>query len=152
VCSSDLAGVTSLGPGEVIRSFDVPASALAATYAFGRISLTTYGRSAALVIASSGSLRGGPIVEGGTAVGHEAPQLSHKPLESQWVRAVVTGSTPAPVLLEVSAGADRAEIDAAVDAITQWHEDAHGPADWRAAQTRRLVHETVGALRGEEAG
>ncbi|MFT4263595.1 MAG: FAD binding domain-containing protein [Nocardioides sp.] len=107
---------TSLAPGEVVRSFDVSAEALADRYAFGRISLTTYGRSAAVVIARR------------TPSG---------------IRLAITGSVPAPVVLELCAEPGREEVAAAIAEITHWYDDVHGAADWRAAQTLRLAQETV---------
>jgi CO/xanthine dehydrogenase FAD-binding subunit len=43
-------GLTSLAPGEVVRAVDVPAPARAAPAVLRRTSLTTYGRSAAVVV------------------------------------------------------------------------------------------------------
>jgi CO/xanthine dehydrogenase FAD-binding subunit len=45
-------GVTSLEPGEVVRSFEVPPAALVEPAALRRTSLTTLGRSAAVVVGS----------------------------------------------------------------------------------------------------
>lgn len=58
------------------------------------------------------------------------------------VLVTVTGSTDRPWVLEV----DPDVVDAAVDAIGPWHDDAHGAPDWREAQTRRLVREIVEEL------
>lgn len=46
------AGVTSLAAGEVVRSFEVPPAALVERAAFRRTSLTSLGRSAAVVVGS----------------------------------------------------------------------------------------------------
>jgi CO/xanthine dehydrogenase FAD-binding subunit len=45
-------GVTTLGPGELVRAFDVPPAALVERAAFRRTSLTARGRSAAVVVGS----------------------------------------------------------------------------------------------------
>lgn len=105
------AGTTALGPGELIRAVDVPASSLAARTAFRRVSLADRGRSGAVVV--------GRTTSAGAVV-------------------TVTASTPRPVVL-----ADPAEL-----ASVEWYADPHGAADWRAAQTRRLVAEVLQELSG----
>ena len=110
------AGTTSLAPGEVIRGFDVPASSLQEPTAMRRHSLTDLGRSASLVVGRA------------TSTG---------------VLVTVTAATPAPVVL---VGSSVAELGAAVDRITHWHDDVHGSPAWRAAVTRLAVREIAEEL------
>ncbi|MCP2264155.1 FAD binding domain-containing protein [Promicromonospora thailandica] len=128
VAVSDLvtgAGTVDLAPGELLREVRVPASALGQRTAFRRMSLTPTGRTSAMVTGRSSS--------GGTAPGR--------------VLLVLTGSVPAPVLLQLDPG-DHAALDRLVDRRIDWFEDAHGSAAWRAAMTRRLAHEVLDELSG----
>lgn len=54
----------------------------------------------------------------------------------------ITAATPKPVVLEVGPGS----VDEAVDTVRDWYGDPHGAPDWRAAQTRRCIHEIVEEL------
>jgi CO/xanthine dehydrogenase FAD-binding subunit len=119
------AGATTLRPGDLIRGVDVPASSVEARYACGRIALTTYGRTGALVI--------GRRDEDGLAL-------------------TVTGSTPRPVRLTLAAGATEAEVRSAVAQVPEWYDDPHGAPDWRAAVTAELAVGVVGELVGDLAG
>lgn len=110
------AGVTSLQPGEVLRAVDLPAAALAARYAWRRIALTEYGRTAALVIARRDGDR---------------------------ITLTVTGSTPRPERLVFSADVGLKDIFDGIADIEEWYEDAHGAADWRSAMTLRLAIEAA---------
>lgn len=119
-------GATTLLPGDVLRGIDLPGVALRQPVAFRRIALTTYGRSSALVVGRR------------TGAG---------------VRVVVTAATPRPWLLPLFAtgpATDPAtDITSAVAAAlsdVEWFTDVHGPADWRAAMTHRLVAEVVTEL------
>lgn len=114
-------GVCTLRPGEVLRSLFVPAHALHATTAFGRVALTAEGRSGAVVIAR--------LDEDGTTV-VSVTAATERP------RRVAFRSIPSPAALE-----------AAVDALGGWHEDHHGSAGWRRAMVHRLAWQTVSELR-----
>ncbi|MCZ2860767.1 FAD binding domain-containing protein [Blastococcus sp. VKM Ac-2987] len=118
------AGVVDLGPGEVLRAVELPGRALRAPTAFRRAALTSYGRSAALVIGRR---------------------------ESDAVVLTLTASVPRPVVLVLppapSAGAvRRAVADAGND--VGWYDDPHGAPDWRAAQTDLLAAEVCAELTG----
>ncbi|MGY1839931.1 MULTISPECIES: FAD binding domain-containing protein [unclassified Modestobacter] len=118
------AGVVDLRPGEVVRAVDLPGSALRAPTACRRAALTTYGRTAALVI---GRYETGAVV------------------------LTVTGSVPRPVVLAVPPSASGRSVRDAVaraGAEVGWYADAHGAADWRAAQTGRLAAEVHAELTG----
>ncbi|MGY2079585.1 FAD binding domain-containing protein [Modestobacter sp. SYSU DS0657] len=116
------AGVVDLRPGEVVRAVDLPGPALRARTAVRRAALTTYGRSAALVV---GRREAGAVV------------------------LTVTGSVPRPVVLALpaatSAGAVR-DVVARAGAEVGWYADAHGAPDWRAAQTGLLATQVWGEL------
>jgi CO/xanthine dehydrogenase FAD-binding subunit len=121
------AGVTTLRRGEVLRAVDVPAAALAARFAVGRIALTTYGRTAALV------------------VGRRDPGGADLAL-------TITGSTPRPVRLVLPATADEAGVRASVASVAAWYDDPHGAPDWRAAVTAQLAVRVTAELAGELTG
>lgn len=129
---------TTLGAGEVVRAFEVPAASLAAAYAFRRQSLAPHGRSAVVVTASR--------------TGHGD------------TRVVVTAATTRPVVLRLPDATDathatdatgaaagdgdwRARLVAEVDALDCWYDDAHGSPDWRAAMSARLATEAVEEVR-----
>ncbi len=98
-------GRTGLEPGELIRAFFVPASSLQRPTLMARESLTRYGRSAALLMASPSG--------GGT------------------VRLTVTASTVRPVILEVPADQAAQTVRREIPAEL-WHDDVHGDPRWRA--------------------
>ncbi|WP_222195000.1 FAD binding domain-containing protein [Modestobacter italicus] len=118
------AGTVDLRPGEVLRAVDLPGPALRAPTAFGRASLTTYGRSAALVI------------------GRRDPDA---------VVLTLTASVPRPVVLTLPPAPDEQVVRAAVadaGAAVGWYADVHGAPDWRAAQTARLAVGVCAELAG----
>ncbi|OMQ14172.1 hypothetical protein A7K94_0218500 [Modestobacter sp. VKM Ac-2676] len=109
------AETVDLRPGEVLRAVDLPGPGLRTPTAFGRAALTSYGRSAALVI------------------GRRDPDA---------VVLTLTASVPRPVVLTLPPEPDeRAVRDAVARAGAEvgWYADAHGAADWRAAQTGLLA-------------
>jgi CO/xanthine dehydrogenase FAD-binding subunit len=115
-------GTNVLGAGEVLRAVTLPAAALADAVAIRRGSLSTLGRSAALVI-------GRRTADGRTAL-------------------TVTASTRRPVRLHL--GPDDvpglpALLDAAVPA-PMWHDDVHGRPDWRRHLTQLLAAQVVAEL------
>lgn len=113
-------GDNSLAPGEVLRSVEVPAASLAARTSYRKTALNTIGRSASVVI--------GRVDPGGATT------------------VTLTAATPRPVLLRFPALPSAAELDDAVAAHSEWYDDAHGAADWRAAVTRTLAREVLGDL------
>ncbi|MQA34313.1 FAD binding domain-containing protein [Modestobacter roseus] len=118
------AQTVDLRPGEVLRAVDLPGAALRAPTAFGRASLTSHGRSAALVI------------------GRRDPDA---------VVLTLTAAVPRPVVLTLPPEPDeRAVRDAVADAgaAVGWYADVHGAPDWRAAQTARLAVEVCAELAG----
>ncbi|MEG9227382.1 FAD binding domain-containing protein [Aeromicrobium sp. Sec7.5] len=105
------AQATTLRRGEVVRSFAVRGEALRARAAFRRASLTSLGRSAAVVI---GRRDGDGLV------------------------VSITASTPRPVVLRFPTVPDEAQLAAALDPLA-WYDDPHGAPDWREAVTRHLA-------------
>jgi CO/xanthine dehydrogenase FAD-binding subunit len=114
--------VADLLPGEVVRAVDLPAAALSRPTALRRASLTTHGRTGALVI---GRAEPGAVV------------------------LTLTGSVPRPVVLTLPAGSPEPVVREAVTAAgagVGWYDDPHGAPDWRAAQTARLAVEVCAEL------
>ena len=115
-------GATDLRPGDLIRAFFVPESALRRPTVMARESLTRYGRSAALLLASR------------TASG---------------IRLTVTASTIRPVILQLhpeitSQGVSAALWETIADGM--WLDDVHGDPRWREQVTHRLARELVAEL------
>lgn len=104
-----------LGPGDVLRSIELPAATLRARVGFRRISLSPLGRSGVLVIAR--------VDEGGAFV------------------VTVTASTPRPRQIAFAAVPDAATLASGLDTIDDWYDDPHGAPDWREAMTRRFAEE-----------
>lgn len=104
---------TALAPGDVLRAIDLPEPP--AAVALRRASLAPLGRSAALVI--------GRLDADGTVV------------------LTVTAATRHPVQLRFGGLPAADELVAAVDAVPEWHDDAHGAPDWRYAMVRRFALE-----------
>ncbi len=111
---------TTLAPGEVVRSFAVTREALTARAAFRRASLTSLGRSAAVVIARR---------------------------DGEGLVVSVTASTARPHVLRFPGLPTDAELSAALDPIT-WFDDPHGAPDWREAVTRHLAAEVCREVAG----
>jgi len=106
-----------LNPGEAIRSITLPHSALRDRTAFRQQSLTTLGRSAALLI--------GRIGPNGFTL-------------------TVTAATVRPVRVHFPGHPDPAELSAAIDAAIPphlYHDDVHGLPAWRRHLTFRLAEE-----------
>ncbi len=111
-------GTNCLAPGELLRSIQLPASALASRVAFRRLSLSNLGRSGVLLIGR---------LDGGTSL-----------------VLTVTAATKRPVQLRFPGlpGAD--ELAAALDnAVPEdlYHNDIHGLPAWRRDMTYRLAEE-----------
>jgi CO/xanthine dehydrogenase FAD-binding subunit len=128
-------GRNALAPGELLRSIQLPASALASRVAFRRLSLSNLGRSGVLLI--------GRLDADGTLV------------------LTVTAATKRPVQLRLGGPADAAgavsaagtggmgtgaaaALSAALDAAVPnglYHDDIHGLPAWRKDMTYRLAEE-----------
>jgi CO/xanthine dehydrogenase FAD-binding subunit len=114
-----------LAPGDLLRQIELPIAALTRHSAFRQISLTPVGRSAALLIGSTGA-------EGGLAL-------------------TVTASTVRPVRLSFAGMPEPSELREAIlhhipDAL--YHNDVHGKPPWRKHMTLRLAEEIRGELQG----
>ncbi|WP_375387015.1 FAD binding domain-containing protein [uncultured Amnibacterium sp.] len=116
--------VTTIRPGEVVRSIELPAAAMAATTAFRRIALSPLGR-AGTVLAARLDEDGGFVL-------------------------CITGGTTRPEVLRFAALPSAAVLDAAVADVRTWFSDAHGAADWRRAVSRLLAEEIRQQLAGPE--
>lgn len=112
-------GRTALEAGELIRAFFVTAHALERPTLMARESLTRYGRSAALLLAS-------PEGEGAA-------------------RLTVTASTVRPVVLEVPCTGTAETVRARIP-DDLWHDDVHGDPAWRAQVTGKLAGELTAEL------
>ena len=106
---------TVLAPGELLRRVDLPAASLARRAAFRRISLTSLGRSGALLI------------------GTRADDFA----------LTITASTRAPVRLDFAAMPSAAALGRAVAALPDavFFDDVHGRPDWRRHITGLLAEE-----------
>ncbi len=104
----------ALDPHEVIRAFEVPEAALAATTGFRRVSLSPHGRSGALVTARWWSA--GFVL-------------------------VVTASTPRPLVLRFPGVPSAAALATALGSHDDWYDDPHGSPAWRRAVSTRFAHE-----------
>jgi len=107
-----------LAPGELLRQIDIPVTALTRRSAFRQISLTPLGRSALLLIGSSGA-------EGDLTL-------------------TVTASTVRPIRLSFTGIPEPGELREAIlrripDEL--YHDDAHGTPAWRKHMTLRLAEE-----------
>lgn len=110
-------GRTALRPGELLRSLHLPVGPLRSRVAVRQASLRAQGRSAALLIGRS---------------------------EPRRLLLTVTASTSRPVVLELPARPDAAQLRAALeDAVPPeaYHDDVHGDPDWRQHLTLLLAEE-----------
>ncbi len=108
---------TVLTPGELLRAIDLPIAALRRRTALRQASLTSAGRSAALLIATR---------EPGGGFALTITASTSRPLQTAW---------PSPPSL--------AALDAYIQAIPAglWYDDVHGAPAWRQHMTRRLAAE-----------
>jgi CO/xanthine dehydrogenase FAD-binding subunit len=104
-----------LAHGEVLRSIEIPKSALEARTGFRRIALSPLGRTGTLVIAR--------VDSGGEAV------------------FTVSGGTTRPRVLRFDELPSAQALKTAVESITEWFTDAHGAADWRRAMSTLFAEE-----------
>ena len=118
----------ALAPGELLRSIELPLSALRQRTAFRQISLSPLGRSAALLI--------------GTA----SPDASAFAL-------TVTASTPRPIRLSFPSGPTRDALRERIEAeIQHYYDDVHGAPAWRRHMTLQFAEEIRQELAGEGFG
>jgi CO/xanthine dehydrogenase FAD-binding subunit len=114
-----------LARGDLLRQIDIPLAALRRRAAFRQISLTPVGRSAALLIGTTG--RDGDLV------------------------LTVTASTVYPIQLRFLAmpdtsGLRHAILERIADGL--YHDDVHGKPLWRKAMTLRLAEQIRAELSG----
>jgi len=115
----------ALRPGEIMRSIELPAAALSRRTAFRQISLTSHGRSGALVI---GTLdQSGPFV------------------------VTVTASTPKPYQFSFDALPGANELAARIDSeiAGNWFDDIHGLPAWRRDMTLHFARDILAELGGD---
>jgi len=118
-------GRNRLAAGDLLRQIDIPLAALRRRAAFRQISLTPVGRSAALLIGTTG--RDGDLL------------------------LTVTASTVAPIRLRFPVMPEtRGLRDAILERITDdlYHDDVHGKPAWRKAMTLRLAEDIRAELSG----
>jgi CO/xanthine dehydrogenase FAD-binding subunit len=112
-----------LQKGELLRSIFLPASALTKRFAMRQVSLTRYGRSAALIIAT--------VNDGGDDF-----------------LLTVSAATPRPVHLRFARTPSAAELRHAIDARLPpdaWFHDVHGSAPYK----RHVTHYLAEQIRAE---
>ena len=112
---------TTLQPGEVIRSLEIPASSLRARTAFRKIALTPLGRSSTIVI--------GRLDEDGR------------------LTLTVTAATPRPYVFRFGSPPTDDELQSLFASVHGWYDDPHGAADWRKAVSLELAYEVCEELR-----
>ncbi|MET1038439.1 MAG: FAD binding domain-containing protein [Aeromicrobium sp.] len=112
---------TTLQPGEVIRSLEIPASSLRSRTAFRRIALTPMGRSSAIVI--------GRLDDDGR------------------LALTVTAATPRPYVFRFGSPPTDDELQHLFAAVHGWYDDPHGAPDWRKAVTLDLAYDVCEELR-----
>ena len=117
-----------LEPGELLRSIELPASALRKRTSFRRMSLTHEGRSTVLLIGTQ------------------------SPGASTWA-LTVTASTVRPIRLELSKSTSSKQLDAALRVAIPdelYHNDVHGTPDYRKHLTFQFAEEIRRELCGGE--
>ncbi|WP_150308274.1 FAD binding domain-containing protein [Planctomonas psychrotolerans] len=109
-----------LRPGDVLRSIDIPSSALRARTAFRKISLSPLGRSGAVVI-------------------------GRRDADGAFV-LTITAATDRPVQLRFDTTPSAVTLRHALAAIDNWYDDPHGAPDWRRSVSAVLAEEVRGEL------
>jgi len=115
----------ALRRGEVLRAIDLPLPALLRRTVFRQISLSTHGRSAALLIGTR------DLTNGAFAL-------------------TITAATPRPVQLHFTELPGVADLLTQLDHTIppdQYYDDVHGAPAWRAAMTRRFAQEILEEIR-----
>jgi CO/xanthine dehydrogenase FAD-binding subunit len=98
-----------LQPGELLRSIDIPVEALKKRFAFRRSSLTHLGRSAALIVGTSGA-------------------------ETHDLTLTITAATSHPIQLKFAQLPGSEELRHAIEARvseSEWFDDVHGSARYK---------------------
>jgi CO/xanthine dehydrogenase FAD-binding subunit len=113
---------TVLTEGELLRAIDLPVTTLSRRVALRQASLTTAGRSAALLIATLDP--------------------------SQQFALTITASVSRPLQFTWPTPPPAATLDAVIQAIPAelWYDDVHGTPAWRRHMTRRLAGELLQEL------
>lgn len=122
-------GRNALAPGELLRSIQLPASALASRVAFRRLSLSNLGRSGVLLI-------GRLDADGGLVLTVTA--ATKRPVQLRFGFAASAGGNGGSGLVTA------AELSAALDDAIPgalYHDDIHGLPVWRKDMTYRLAEE-----------
>jgi CO/xanthine dehydrogenase FAD-binding subunit len=115
----------ALAPGELLRSIELPLSALRRRSAFRQISLAPLGRSAALLI---GTL----------------------PPDDDTFALTVTASTPRPIWLSFPSLPTRDALRERLEAeIKHYYDDVHGAPAWRRHMTLQFAEEIRQELAGK---
>jgi CO/xanthine dehydrogenase FAD-binding subunit len=115
-------GRSVLGPGELLRSVFLPASALACATAFRQLSLSPFGRSSAVVI-------------------------GRRSLADESVVVTVTAATARPVQLRFAGLPSPDEMLAAITAAEPcYNDDVYGLASWREAIASELALDVLAEL------
>jgi CO/xanthine dehydrogenase FAD-binding subunit len=112
-----------LQKGELLRSIFLPASALSKRFAMRQVSLTHYGRSAALIVATVGD-KGGDFL------------------------LTISAATPRPVHLRFKKTPSATELRQAIDErlpADAWFHDVHGSAPYK----RHVTHYLAEQIRAE---
>jgi CO/xanthine dehydrogenase FAD-binding subunit len=115
----------ALQPGEILRSIDIPATALAARSAFRRATLTPLGRSGVLLVGAMAS-------DGGFILTVTAS--TRRPVK------IVFGELPEPAALEQRLALEIPD--------TLYYDDVHGNPDWRRPMTFEFAEEIRQELAG----
>lgn len=112
---------TTLQPGEVVRSLEIPESSLRSRTAFRKIALTPLGRSSSIVI---GRLD-----------------------DDDRLTLTVTAATPRPYVFRFGSPPTDDELQDLFARVHGWYDDPHGAADWRKAVTLGLAYDVCEELR-----
>lgn len=115
---------TALGHGEVLRAIEMPATALRRRAAVRQASLTSPGRSAALLVGSLDPIDG--------AFRLTVTASTVRPLHRRWAESTTGPPSPETV--------DRWVADLPG---SSWLDDVHGAPAWRRHMTRRLAAELL---------
>lgn len=116
--------VTALRPGDVLRAIRIPVSALTEPAVLRKVAYAPLGRSGAIVIARRRRNSDGAVAG---------------------LTVTVSAGTRRPIVIDAP---DAASALAAVAAIplSDYHDDAHGKAEWRRGITQHLAAEVVEEL------
>jgi CO/xanthine dehydrogenase FAD-binding subunit len=116
-------GANVLGPGDVLRSIRLPASAMRSRTAFRKLAPSPLGRSGVVVI-------------------------GRRDADTPSFVLSVTAATVRPYVFDFPSMPDAGELTAAITSIPDddWTRDAHGDPDWRQAVSAVLANEVLAEL------